>query len=126
LLLSPFCPFLDSTPQPSPNFRTHPWLYLSVPLGWLSDNIDRVGAFPLGVEDESNKVWREPIEDTYIQIATSLFGFVKFQAALIAWEIAAIYDLEYLQNSGIPEVRQMSYLINNQGNLEVYKINKWD
>jgi hypothetical protein len=102
------------------------WLYLSVPLGWLSENFEGVGAFPFGVEDESNRIWREPIEDTYIKIAQDLFEFVKFRVALIAWEIAGIYDLEYLQKSGITEFRGMSYLINDQGNLETYKINKWN
>ncbi len=109
------------------------WLYLGIPLGWLANNIENVGGFPYGGDDQLSKLkrekaksWREPVENGFLQVAEHLFKFVKFQGALVGYMVGAGYDHDFLDKGVIPENRYVSYLANNQGDLEIYKTNKWD
>ena len=65
-------------------------------------------------------------ENAFLQVAEHLFESVKFQGALVGYMVEAVFDHDFLYKGIIPESRYASYLVNNQGKLETYKINKWD
>ncbi|MDC3379101.1 hypothetical protein OAX78_02335 [Planctomycetota bacterium] len=100
------------------------WLDFYLPLGALSSLDSRVGGFPFE-EGSDSRAWREPIDCWLAEVARRAFELVPFTLGLIGFEVSGRCYGKDVNESGVPDPREISYLHASEGALAVYATNRW-
>ena len=96
---------------------------IEIPMGALDHAL---GKFGRGFYSTWNVPGTSPpavvreIEDFLAELAASVFAHVKFGVGVIGWETSGTQDTHKLQEQGIPEVRDVGYLLPEGSRLRYY------
>ena len=99
------------------------WLDFYLPLGALGIAYDEVGGYPF--EESPSRSWREPIESWLAELAESMFRSVRFELALIGFEVSGTQYAQEIAISGVPEERWIGYVWPKGSAVKYYATNEW-
>ena len=100
------------------------WLYVSVPLGGLSEVVPKVGGWPFG-DTEKSEDWRGPLEKALADLTMDLCVKVPIRVAGIGFEISGNLD-ERALNGMIPKERSIGYVAHDGGKFTYFPTTRWN
>jgi hypothetical protein len=101
------------------------WLDFYIPLGALEQIYQEVCGFPFGDPDPGSRAWREPLENWLAEVGRRVFSSVRFRLGLIGIEVSGTTYASQVADSGIPEVRRITYLWPSATEVQCLPSNKW-
>jgi len=105
--------------------QTDAWLEFYIPMGTLSENDPRVGAFPFS-DEGSSEAWRRPLDEQLVQIAERVYAVAKFQWAMIGFEMGPLDVKQLNRKREPPAERWGSYLMERDHRLVWYPPTRYD
>lgn len=100
------------------------WLDFYIPMGALEMTLENINGFPFDNSSEC-KIWREPIDEWFTELALLTYMNVNFSLGIIGHEVSGDSYSDEVNINRIPEERYVRYLIPDKSELRVVGVTKW-